>query len=176
MKLDFKINTIPNYLSLFRLIISPVVGHYLYWNNLTLALILLILAYLSDVADGIIARKYKQESEFGKIIDPIADKLLYAFIAFALFLNGKVPLWFFAVYLLRELLILGGSYLFASKIKEIPKSNIWGKISAFSIAISLLGVILGIPYFVPYALITSLILSYFSTFKYFKLGLEKIKR
>lgn len=175
MRFFDKINTIPNYLSLARLILAPVIGHYIYWGYTTTSVILIIIAYSLDVIDGIVARKFKQESELGKIIDPIADKVMYAFIALALMLNGLLPLWFFALYILRDVIILLGSLVFAKRIKEIPKSNFWGKISAFSVAISLLGIILQIPYFNPYALVVAIALSYYSTIIYLQLGYKQIK-
>lgn len=176
--MDFfkKVNTIPNYLSLARLISAPIIGHLLYWGHQTWAIVLIIIAYLLDVIDGFVARRFKQESEFGKIIDPIADKVMYAFIALALLMNGLLPLWFFALYILRDLLILVGSLIFAKKIKEIPKSNFWGKVSAFSVAIALFGIIVGIPFFNPYALIIALLLSYLSTLIYFKIGYSNLKK
>lgn len=174
--LNTKINTVPNYLSLARLILAPIIGHFLYWGNKPLALVLIVIAYSLDVLDGYIARKFHQESEFGKIIDPIADKLMYAIIAFSLLLNGLLPVWFFVLYILRDLIILLGSFVFAKRIKEIPKSNFWGKISAFSVAVSLLGIILELRYFDPYALVISLLLSYFSTFIYFKVGYSQLKK
>lgn len=176
MEIFRKINTVPNYLSIARLIFAPIIGHLLYWGYQTWALMLIIIAYLLDVIDGYVARKFHQESEFGKIIDPIADKVMYAFIAFALLLNGLLPLWFFIFYLLRDLLILTGSFLFAKRIREIPKSNFWGKFSAFTVAITLLGIILKMPFFNPYALIIALILSYVSTIIYFKIGYSNLKK
>ena len=176
MNLIKNFHTIPNYLSLARLILAPIISYYLFWGNKTLAIILIIIAYSSDVLDGIVARHFKQESELGKIIDPIADKVMYAFIAFALLLKGLVPIWFFAFYIFRDLLILLGSFLFAKKVKEIPKSNKWGKISAFTVAITLFGIIIEIPYFNPYAFIFALILSYFSTYIYFKVGYNQLKK
>lgn len=173
---DKKYRTIPNYLSLARLLSAPIIGHFLYWDNKPPAILLIIIAYLLDLLDGLIARKFNQESEFGKIIDPIADKAMYGFIAFALLLNNKLPVWFFAFYILRELLILFGSFLFAKRIKEVPKSNLWGKISAFSVAITLLGVILEIQYFNPYGLIVALLLSYLSSLIYFKIGYRQLKK
>ncbi len=168
--------TIPNYLSLARLLMSPIIGHFLYWGNKPLALLLIIIAYLLDVVDGYVARKFNQVSEFGKIIDPIADKVMYAFIAFALLMNNLLPMWFFVFYVLRDLLILLGGFLFAKKIKEVPSANIWGKISAFSVAIALLGVILEIEYFNPFALLISLLLSYLSTVIYFVIGYKQLKK
>lgn len=175
MKLPYKIHTVPNYLSLARLILAPIIGHYLYWGDKSLAIILIVVAYSLDAFDGIVARHFGQESEFGKIIDPIADKVMYAFIALALLLKGLLPVWFFALYIIRDLLILLGGFIFAKKVKEIPKSNKWGKISAFSVAISLFGIVIEIPFFNPYALVFALILSYFSTYIYFKVGYNQLK-
>ena len=71
-----KILTIPNVLSFFRLGLIPlIVWQYVWEKNYTLSLCLLALSGLTDIADGIIARKFDMVSDFGKAFDPIADKL-----------------------------------------------------------------------------------------------------
>ncbi|MBQ3072326.1 MAG: CDP-alcohol phosphatidyltransferase family protein [Oscillospiraceae bacterium] len=71
-----KILTIPNVLSFFRLGLIPlIVWQYVWEKNFTLSLCLLALSGLTDIADGIIARTFDMVSDFGKIFDPVADKL-----------------------------------------------------------------------------------------------------
>ena len=71
-----KIFTIPNVLSFFRLCLIPlIVWQYVFQHNYYIALYLLALSGLTDIADGIIARKFNMVSDFGKAFDPIADKL-----------------------------------------------------------------------------------------------------
>ena len=76
MNIKKEVFTIPNLLSLFRILLIPViVWLYCCRQQYTLALLVLILSGVTDIADGIIARKFNMISDFGKILDPIADKL-----------------------------------------------------------------------------------------------------
>ena len=71
-----KIITLPNALSFFSLCLIPlIVWQYVFKHNYDIALYLLVLSGLTDIADGIIARKFDMISDFGKAFDPIADKL-----------------------------------------------------------------------------------------------------
>lgn len=71
-----KILTIPNLLSFFRMCLIPlIIWQYVYKDNHITALCLLALSGMTDIADGIIARKFNMVSDFGKAFDPIADKL-----------------------------------------------------------------------------------------------------
>ena len=84
-KTENKILTIPNLLSLFRLILIPVII-WLYWfrKDYFPAGVLLIISGLTDLADGYIARHFNAVSNVGKILDPIADKLTQAAMLFCL--------------------------------------------------------------------------------------------
>lgn len=94
--------------------------------------------YFSDLLDGYIARKMDQVSEFGKIIDPLADKISVTVISLILVYLGRLPLWFVAVVILRDLLILlFGIYLMRKKHITLM-SNYPGKIAVFSIGLILL--------------------------------------
>lgn len=76
MNVRKEVFTVPNLLSFFRLLLIPViVWLYCSREQYTLALMVLILSGITDVADGIIARKFNLVSDFGKILDPVADKL-----------------------------------------------------------------------------------------------------
>ena len=71
-----KIITIPNALSFFRLCLIPlIIYQYVVCSNNAAALVLLVLSGLTDIVDGIIARKLNMISDFGKAFDPVADKL-----------------------------------------------------------------------------------------------------
>lgn len=70
-----KIFTIPNIISMFRLLLIPVfIWSYLILENVLLAVILLAVSGISDIADGIIARRFNMVSDVGKVLDPVADK------------------------------------------------------------------------------------------------------
>ena len=83
--------TIPNLLTLIRLILVPVyVSIYLNGNNTQLAAIILTISCLTDLLDGFIARKFHMVSDFGKILDPFADKITQ--LAVILCLTTRYPL------------------------------------------------------------------------------------
>ncbi len=133
--------------------------------------------YFSDLLDGYLARKNSQVSEFGKIIDPLADKIAVVSISLSLLYIGKLPLWFFLIIALRDVLILGfGIYLNSSKDVRLM-SNYPGKAAVFSIGLVILFTLIDsdkltsiiyILYFVSIALIL------YSSFLYFKRYLEAI--
>ena len=70
------------------------------------------LAIVSDLLDGYIARRLNQQSDLGKILDPIADKLVIGVVILALILsNPKFPLWAFAIVIIRDCLIVTGNII-----------------------------------------------------------------
>ena len=77
--------TVPNLLSLIRIILIPVFGVLFYHEHVLAAVIVLAVSGLTDLFDGKIARRFNQVSELGKILDPIADKLTQMTIAVVLF-------------------------------------------------------------------------------------------
>jgi len=91
--------------------------------------------YLSDLADGYLARKFNQITEFGKIIDPLADKVCIGSIVLSLVQQGDLPIWYVGIVIGRDLIILtAGAYL-SSKIKFVLPSNKLGKYTVTSIAL-----------------------------------------
>lgn len=106
---------LPNKLTLLRIILVPVfVVLYLMGLHIP-ALIVFVIASVTDTLDGKIARKYNLITNFGKIMDPLADKVL-VYAAFCLFVqNGVMPGWMLIVILLREFLVAGIRTVAASK-------------------------------------------------------------
>ncbi|MFN0159520.1 MAG: CDP-alcohol phosphatidyltransferase family protein, partial [Bacteroidota bacterium] len=77
---------------------------------------IMILAAITDKLDGAFARKFHQATEWGKILDPIADKVAVASVVISLLVLKEIPLWFVSVVLGRDILIfLGGMYVKAKK-------------------------------------------------------------
>lgn len=122
--------TIPNALSVLRiLLILPFLEAVFssradarWWGVFWIGL-----ATLTDKLDGDIARWLHCESEWGRILDPLADKVGVAAVAVALLVKGWLPLWFVAVLLLRDLIILMGGLVIKKKTGEIIPSNTAGK-------------------------------------------------
>ncbi len=140
-----RVLNISNSLSFFRVLLIVPMTLALTYNHRMLAVGLALLAYLSDIADGYAARKLKQITDFGKIIDPVADKLFVGAVALTLLLKGELSLWFVIMVLLRDLLILCGGLLAARRSDVVLPSNYTGKAAVLAIGLVLMAVLLGLP-------------------------------
>ena len=122
--------TIPNGLSLFRLLLVPViVWLYCKAGKHNAALGVVALSGLTDIADGYIARHFNMVSDVGKVLDPIADKLTQAALLFSLATRYRVLYWVIALFVVKELMqgILG---LMTLKLTDTVNSARWyGKVS-----------------------------------------------
>lgn len=138
--------TLSNFLSLIRLLSAFPMWFLL--DNLEnintryaiLALIFLCMA--TDYLDGYFARKYNQISEAGKIIDPVADKVLVGVVVIKLFIMGEIPEYFFYIVIGRDLLIFFGGILITAKIGKVLPSNMIGKITVTILSLLLILVIM----------------------------------
>jgi CDP-diacylglycerol--glycerol-3-phosphate 3-phosphatidyltransferase len=126
-----------NFFSILRIALIPFILYYLKKdaNSLPLtALILLLVAILSDAADGYAARRFGQGSLMGSVLDPLADKLLIASAGFALVWWYNFPLWLMGMLACRDLAILAaGLYLLRTRSPIIP-ANRFGKYTTVCMA------------------------------------------
>ncbi len=99
---------------------------------------LIVLAGLTDYFDGIAARRRNEISQLGKIIDPVADKLFVAFLGVILILLRGLPVWFVAVFLIRDFLILTVSYLLFLNRDIVITSSFLGKITSVVLLLTLI--------------------------------------
>lgn len=121
--------TIPNALSLFRIVLIYPMVRFLLKQDFLAAGIILLLSALSDLLDGFIARKFNQVTQLGKILDPIADKL--TLIAVVICINILYPdiLLFVLLLFFKEMLMLcGGALLLNLKLRP-PAAKWYGKTS-----------------------------------------------
>jgi CDP-diacylglycerol--glycerol-3-phosphate 3-phosphatidyltransferase len=103
-------------------------------RNLAAALILL--AALTDFLDGYFARRFREVSDLGKILDPVADKIGIGIVALLLVLRGMLPVWVVVTIISRDLLILAGGLYLAKKMAVVPQSNRVGKWTAGAVALA----------------------------------------
>nr|MCU0240292.1 CDP-alcohol phosphatidyltransferase family protein [Pyrinomonadaceae bacterium] len=145
-----KIVTIPNLLTFLRMALIPPFTVALYYNEHLIALILFFFAGISDSLDGIIARKFNQQSSLGTILDPIADKLLMTVSYIALMLphvapeikHLPIPFWVTASVIGRDILIVVAALaIFIVSDFRGFKPSYLGKLSTV-IQISAIGLIL----------------------------------
>src|SRR5437868_266293 len=82
-----------------------------------------VTAFLSDILDGWVARKYDGVSEWGKVIDPLADKIFVGLVVIAMTAYGLIPVWFLAVILIRDLTIVIAGTWAKRKLGVVLPSN-----------------------------------------------------
>ena len=135
---------VPNFISFFRLVSVVPLCYYIFENKFEVAAIIFFLAGVSDFFDGYFARKLGQESQFGAILDPIADKVLTVTLIIVLGMRGIIPGWFSSLVILRDVLILlGGLYLLKVKeIKDMPPMMI-SKLNTVFIMFLIMDIFLG---------------------------------
>ncbi len=178
-----KILTISNALSFLRLLLVFPIWYSL--NNFheesfrIITFVLCIVAAITDYLDGYIARKRNEITEIGKIIDPLADKILVAVLTIKLFLIGELSAYFLLIILLRDVIIFIGGILISLKLKKVLPSNLLGKITVTVIGFVFLMVIAGLnKQSILFVLVyfTSIFLVYGSLLGYVIRALEFLKK
>ena len=146
-----KLNT-PNKLTIARMIITPVFLAVLLWESLPhrflVATIIYSIAAITDAIDGKLARKNNQITNFGKLLDPIADKVLTTSALLAFMVMDLCNIWIVMIVLTREFAVASIRMIAAANGVVIP-ANFWGKLKTvsqmtFTIVIMLLGEVQGL--------------------------------
>lgn len=121
---------LPNKLTMFRVILIPFFVLFMLVDITSLdkwiALAIFIIASLTDLLDGKIARKYNLVTNFGKFMDPLADKLLVCSALICLVAMDRIPAWMVIVIIAREF-IISGFRLIASDNGVVIAASYWGK-------------------------------------------------
>jgi CDP-diacylglycerol--glycerol-3-phosphate 3-phosphatidyltransferase len=136
--------SISNAISFFRILLIVPTVIALRRHDVALACSMMLGAYITDLADGYVARKRHTVTEFGKIIDPLADKIFVIIVILTMADLGLVPMWFFLIVIIRDLLILIGGIWAKRRFGVVLPSNWVGKIAVFFIALSLFLAVLGV--------------------------------
>ncbi len=124
--------TIPNLISIFRILLVPIFLVFIFNNRFLAGLVVFILAGLSDGADGLVARLFNQKSRLGSYLDPLADKCLLVASFISLTMMHIIPLWLTGLVIARDILILlGATVLFLINKNHVVKPSIWGKATTF---------------------------------------------
>lgn len=139
--------TIPNAISFVRiLLITPFVAFFIaakfITGNYIPAIIIIALSGISDLFDGMIARKFHQESELGKVLDPLADKLTLIAVGICLIFIEPYVLPLMIIMVLKDILMIIGGTIIINKGVIPPKSSWYGKASTFMFYISVAMVVL----------------------------------
>jgi len=140
---------IANLITIFRIILVPIylrvffsnISNGIFWAGL-----IFIVAGISDILDGYIARKYNLITKVGSVLDPIADKLMSFAVLISLTWSELIPIWILIAIGMKELtLIIGGSILYLFKGNQVLPSNRYGKIATVSFYIAALSVVFKFP-------------------------------
>lgn len=141
---------LPNKLTVLRVIMIPFFVFFLLYQggeNTTfrmISLVLFIVASLTDLLDGKIARKYNLVTNFGKFMDPLADKLLVCSALICLIELGQLPAWMVIIIISREF-IISGFRLVASDNGVVIAASYWGKFKTTFQMVAVVLLILNIP-------------------------------
>lgn len=131
-KTEYKsqILTIPNLLSLFRIVLIPfIVWAYFGLANPYIALGLIVLSALTDIVDGFIARKFNMVSDFGKILDPIADKLTQGTVIICLTLKYKLMRVLITLFIVKEIIMGLMGAITLKKYGKVNSAKWYGKVN-----------------------------------------------
>jgi len=127
-----KILNVPNVLTMLRMVMIPVFIYVFFLpikNSMLWAALVYALAAITDYFDGMIARKYNLITNFGKLFDPLADKLLQIAAVACMVIADVMPAWFLVFYLVKEAIqIIGGAFLLKSGV--VVSANIFGKVAS----------------------------------------------
>lgn len=187
-------NTIPNWLCFLRIALIPIFSVFFIKEHYIIAFVLMIIAAVTDLLDGKIARKYNMVSNLGKILDPIADKLSQVAIVIILIFKfwsfEGILKYLFFLFIAKELImVIAGAVLLAKGMRPVA-AEMWGKVATtvfyiFMIAIIAIGpngALVGVWFFkalptpVVYVMvIISVILAFVSLFGYAPGFIRQIK-
>ena len=182
-ELKDRVFTIPNVLTLIRILLIPVFVKFIMEGKAFEGFLIFLIASLTDGLDGFIARFFHQRSKLGQLMDPVADKLLMSasFIILTIPNLGYVntiPIWLTPFILGRDLVILSSSLvLFRYTAKENIKATLLGKMTT----ISQMGVLIFVllfnwkgttPGFLLWLYVLTLVLTIISWIDYYRIGLR----
>lgn len=131
---------IPNLISLLRLLLVPIFWM-VFWSqgtyHLFLGMVILAFAGLTDILDGYIARKYGLVTELGKILDPLADKLMVITAIFSLYQIRLLPVWLLVLIIAKEACIVMGSLFIMFGYRVRVSASKYGKAATVSVYIAI---------------------------------------
>ncbi len=126
--------SIPNILTIIRICLMPMfLTFYLspIDNGKNIALVILIISFLTDVLDGFIARKFNMITDLGKVLDPLADKLMQVAVLLCIAFEEKYLALIVAFIFIKEILLAIGAFILYKQKRKIFSSNWFGKASCF---------------------------------------------
>jgi cardiolipin synthase len=125
-----RLRHLPNLICIARICLTVPIVFYLTRSEFQTALVLILIAGFSDGLDGFLARRFGWSSRIGGLLDPLADKLLFISVFAALTWIDLVPVWLFAVVIVRDLVIVSGAVAYEFLIGPVePNPSRVGKLN-----------------------------------------------
>ncbi len=119
---------IPNILTILRFIFIPIILHFIFIGNYVLGIVFFTISGITDVLDGFIARKFNLISNFGKLMDPLADKLTQISVLATLVTVKIIPVWILVIVVFKEfIMVVGASFLYGKDV--VVYSKWYGKLA-----------------------------------------------
>lgn len=138
-----QILTIPNFLSLVRLLMIPAICWvYICKESYYVATLLIVLSGITDVVDGIIARKFNMVSDLGKILDPMADKFTQIAIICCLISRYRLMILLACLFVIKELTMIGMGLTALKETDTVNSAKWYGKITTVFMYLTLVVLIL----------------------------------
>jgi len=128
--------TASNAISLLRLVLTGPVVYTLYYEQYLAAFLLCWFGAFTDWLDGFVARKTGTVSEWGKVIDPVADKVLVGAVVLMMLVKGLLPVWFVVAVVARDLIILVAAVYARKRVNVVLPSLMSGKLAVSAIALT----------------------------------------
>ena len=168
-----------NFLSVLRVLLIPFLLYFIAQGPVAQfqAVLLLLIAGITDIGDGWVARRYNQVSRLGKILDPLADKIFLACLLGGLVLWRDLPLWLLGMLFVRDLgIVLVGGLLLRSQGLVIA-ANRWGKHTTLCMVLTALSYVIETPASLRTGLVmTAAALVVVSSLSYAQLALRILQR
>ncbi|MDQ6994472.1 MAG: CDP-alcohol phosphatidyltransferase family protein [Mariprofundaceae bacterium] len=114
-----RVLSIPNILTLLRILMTPVIVYMVLSKQAWWAVSLMVIAGITDMLDGAIARYFNQRTTVGAYLDPLADKILLVSLFVSLFFVGKVPLFLFLAVVFRDAIIIFGAAAYEMVTRQL---------------------------------------------------------
>ncbi len=173
-----RIWTVPNVLSVFRLMLLIPILIFMAQEKRILAVGLMLLGVATDFIDGYIARRWDQKSNLGRLMDPAIDKINILVIT-AYMIRSPLydfPLWFFLFVFAREIILMLGGLLVVKRRNLVMESNRPGKNSAFAVVMGVLLFVLDLQPFGWIMLWIAFVLTLYSSWVYFRSFVRQLKQ
>jgi len=171
---------LPNMLTLARFALIPVFIYVVFWfpraaSGLVAGMVIFVFAGLTDLLDGYIARRCNMVTTWGKLMDPLADKLMLITVLISLAIKQLIPPFIVIAVIVKELLIIAGALFLYKSRKVVVQANYFGKAASTAFFLAVVAVIFEIPY-AEIILLTALLATIIALVQYFHIAFLKNER